>query len=263
MVAAISTTTEPPRAGLLAVALVLLTLASSALAASARPSLERDIRTQTLARTEHPAADLERDSRLRAIARDHSAAMYRQQTLGHVLEDGVGPSERVAREHRSLFALISENVAYQQHWPSGADLAERFVQSWMDSPGHRRNILAPYEIFEVGCHGDRTTMFCTQLFARATARSLGGIPFRQAPGSTLTVRVPGARLSVAPAGTRPEGTGVAIEDRGAQLGLPHAPGLYELHLWTLEPGQTSRYAIVGGPYLCVTRRRETVSDCGM
>ncbi|MFU8814590.1 MAG: CAP domain-containing protein [Pseudomonadales bacterium] len=253
--------------GSIVLLLILALTTTSALADSAMPSLERDIRSGTLHQAGRDAADLARDPRLRAIARNHSAAMYRQRTLGHVLDDGVGPGERVARQHRSLFALIAENVAFQQHWPRDADLAARFVQSWMDSPGHRENILAVYQTLEVGCHGDRNLMFCTQLFARSTVRSDGEVPFRQPPGRTVRVRLqqPGAaeRISLAPAGARPEDAGVGFDAGAARLPLPQTPGLHRLHVWIQESAEISRYAIIGGPYVCVTGRRDTVSDCGM
>jgi hypothetical protein len=252
--------------------LVVWTAAAAALAAAPSPALEREIRAQTLAEAGRDPAALLSDRRLRAVARDHSAAMYRQRTLAHVLDDGLDPRDRVAREHRSLFALIAENVAYQRNWPRDGALAGRFVRSWMDSPGHRRNILASYDLLEIGCHGDRSLMYCTQLFASSAQFTLHRIPFRQAPGAAVTVRlerpsVSGGRVSVSARGARPEDPGVQIEGMAARLTLPAAPGLFELHLWIPEgasgDGAGRRYRIVSGPYVCITRARETRPDCGM
>jgi hypothetical protein len=252
--------------------------ASPALAARPQPALEREIRALTLTEAGRKPAALERDDRLRTIARDHSAAMYEQRLLGHVLADGVGPGQRVAHQHRTLFALIAENVVFQQNGLNG-DLADRLVQRWMESPGHRRNILAPYEVLEIGCHGDRTIMFCTQLFASSVARLTTRIPFRHAPGDELTIRLAerpaeglaghrdragGAhRVSLAPAGETPSDSGVAMERGVARLTLPSSAGLYELHLWTPEADGSLRYEVVGGPFICVTRARDTEPDCGM
>jgi uncharacterized protein YkwD len=274
---------DPPqrRAGAIARVLLLAALcmtASAVLAAGTRPTLEQEIRALTLTAAQRDADALTSDTRLRAIARAHSAAMYEQRQLGHVLTDGIGPGERVARRHRSLFALIAENVAFQQNWPNGADLAGLFVTAWLNSPGHRRNIMAPYDMFEVGCHGDRTLMYCTQLFANAAQRITRDIPFRQPPGGTVALRLEGAadsgraatpegapagRVSVTAAGERPQDLGVPLERGAARLPLPAAPGLYELHLWTREGDNPPRYGIVGGPYVCVTRARTTEPDCGM
>jgi hypothetical protein len=262
------------------VLLACLTLAAaSALGAGSRPALEREIRSLTLTAAGKDAGTLTADTRLRAIARDHSANMYQQRQLGHVLADGTGPGERVARGHRSLFALIAENVAYQKNWPRDTELAERFVQSWLDSPGHRRNIMASYDALEIGCHGDRTLMYCTQLFASAASRTTNDIPFRLPPGGTVAVRLeppphslspagghtttPPRRVSITAAGERPQDLGVPLDGRAARLPLPTTPGLYELHLWTREGDNPPRYGIVGGPFVCVTRARTTVPDCGM
>jgi hypothetical protein len=254
------------------VSLVLLAgvyaTAAAALAAAPNPALEREIRTQTLAHAQRNPGALPSDNRLRAVARQHSAAMYRQQALAHVLADGLDPGDRVARHHRSLFALIAENVAYQQNWPRDGNLARRFVQSWMESPGHRRNILGSYDLLEIGCHGDRALMYCTQLFASSAQPTINRIPYRQAPGSTLTLRldgppIRGGRISLAPRDARPDGLGVPIEHAAARLTLPTTPGLFELHLWIPEGGAQRRYRIVGGPYVCITRARDTEPDCGM
>lgn len=247
---------------------------ATALAAGNRPALERDIRRETLAEAQRDPATLPTDVHLRAIAREHSAAMYRQGALGHVLADGLDPSDRVARQHRSLFALVAENVAFQQNWPDEDGLARRFVTSWMDSPGHRRNILARYDLLEIGCYGDRRLMYCTQLFASSAQHTADPIPFRQAPGAILTLglaRPPGgaaagaatSRVSLAPAGERPTDLGAALDGHHARLPLPDSPGLFELHLWIPERGAPTRYRIVGGPYVCVTRARHTEPDCGM
>jgi hypothetical protein len=252
---------------------LLLAAGESAFAAGSWPALEREIRSLTLAAGQKGA--LPADDRLRAVARAHSEDMFRQRTLAHELDDGIGPGQRVARRHRSLFALIAENVAFQRNWPRDGELAGRFVQSWLDSPGHRRNIMADYDAVEIGCHGDRTLMYCTQLFASSAHRLANAVSFRQPPGSTISVRLerrpdaprtavlPAGRISITAAGERPQDLGVPIDGASARLPLPSAPGLYELHLWIREGDRPARYGIVGGPYVCVTRARTTEPDCGM
>ena len=227
----------------------LLVLASLALAAEPAPDLEANVRTLSLAAAERSGETLERDPRLRELARQHSQAMYEQGVLGHELPGGDGPGERVAREHRTLFGLISENVAYQYNWPRDATLAERFLDGWMNSPGHRRNLLASYRVLEVGCHGDE-------------------VRFHQPPGATLVVRLadPQAdsrarRLSVSAAGGRPEEPGVPFVDGSARLPLPDRPGLYELQLWAEASPGSGRYAIVGGPFVCISAGKRDGPHC--
>ena len=93
---------------------------------------------------------LERDDDLRAVARGHSADMIDQDYVGHESPDGVTPGDRLDSAGCSAGG---ENVA--QSWigePVDVDgetivaedeqeLADHLVERWMDSPGHRENVL--------------------------------------------------------------------------------------------------------------------------
>ncbi len=229
-------------------------------AATHRPDVEARIRTLTLERAGPGPRSLVRDDVLRGIAGAYSETMYRQDTLGHEVGGG-GPAERLARRHRSLFGLISENVAVQKRWPPGFDLAAELVAGWMRSPGHRENILAPYERFEVGCFGDGRTVYCTQLFVRSSTELAEPVAFRQRPGAGLTVELAEVpdddrerRISLARAGAEAREPGIALRSGAARIPVPERSGLYQLELWTRETGSQHavRYRIVPGPYLCVT-----------
>lgn len=245
--------------------LVMLSVAGSAAAGSAAarapapaPQLEAEIRTLTLRRADRTASSLTRDARLTGIARSHSREMFARDTLAHEL-DGVGPAERVARQHRRLFGLVAENVAVHKHWPDGRNLAASLVEGWMTSPGHRANILAPYEVFEVGCYGNGTRMYCTQLFVRAAAWLEEPLAYEQPTGGAAALRLPGLtgapaashRVSIEPAGSAPDGPGTALEQGAARLALPASPGLYQLSLWTRQADDPRRYRIVSGPLTCL------------
>ncbi len=253
------------RRGLLAalagVALGALTGASfaGAPAAGDRPDVEARIRTLTLERAGARPQSLARDDVLRDIARGYSETMYRRDTLGHEVGGG-GPAERLARRHRTLFGLVSENVAVQKRWPPDFDLAAELVAGWMRSPGHRKNILAPFERFEVGCFGDGQTLYCTQLFVRSATELATPVAFSQQPGAMLTVELAEApdddrerRIGLAPAGAEaPEG--IPLRAGAARIAVPERSGLYQLELWTQQSGDRRgvRYRIVPGPYLCLT-----------
>jgi hypothetical protein len=255
--------------------MLLLALIGAARSHSAAPmpQLEADIRGLTLEQARKRPRELVRDDVLVDIARAHSAAMHRTDTLSHELQ-GLGPDDRLARRHRSLFGLVSENVAVQKHWPANTNLAKRLVTGWMESPGHRTNILAPYDTFEVGCYGDRSTLFCTQLFVRSSTRLAREVAFRQSAGIELTVQLAAPhdatamqRISFAPAGAAAADPGAVVDDGAARLPVPEQPGLHQLMLWT-QDADPSRYRIIGGPYVCVIARAtsmqhtpDTLSDC--
>jgi len=63
--------------------------------------------------------------------------MFKKNYFAHVSPDGIGPSE-LAEQEGYRFILVGENLARGNF---GSD--KKLVQAWMDSPGHRDNILKP------------------------------------------------------------------------------------------------------------------------
>lgn len=74
------------------------------------------------------------DARLTAAARSHARAMAEQNFFGHAGRDGSRLTARIKRQGYS-FRTAAENIA------AGQKSAGQVVQSWLDSSGHRRNIL--------------------------------------------------------------------------------------------------------------------------
>ncbi|CAL9411577.1 hypothetical protein SUDANB121_01680 [Nocardiopsis dassonvillei] len=73
------------------------------------------------------------DRRLTAAAQEHSEDMDRRDYMSHENPEGEGPGDR-ARRH-GYDAWGAENVA------KGQTSAAQVMDSWMNSPGHRANIL--------------------------------------------------------------------------------------------------------------------------
>lgn len=101
-------------------------------------------------------ASLRINDRLTRQAQAYSEDMIRRKFFGHVTPDGVRLRERsfqfgYARDGCSW--QIGENLA----WHSGVTTrtARGFVQSWMNSPSHRDNIVARYQ--EIGFGVERGT----------------------------------------------------------------------------------------------------------
>ncbi|MDE3720100.1 CAP domain-containing protein [Nocardiopsis sp. N85] len=73
------------------------------------------------------------DSRLTGAAQEHSEDMDRRNYMSHQNPDGEGPGERAARHGYDAWG--AENVA------KGQTSAAQVMDAWMNSEGHRANIL--------------------------------------------------------------------------------------------------------------------------
>ncbi len=128
------------------------------------PDLERRVHELTnKQREKNKAGVLRLDEELSRIARGHSADMARRRFFAHVNPDGKDATARGKRagyvcrkvDGTSFTEGLAENI-YQgslyssiritgtsqaYDWYSFDDLAEEPVKGWMNSPGHRRNIL--------------------------------------------------------------------------------------------------------------------------
>jgi len=79
---------------------------------------------------------LQWDDILGSAARAHCEDMVRNDFFSHTGSDGSTLGERITRAG-FVWSMVAENIAGGQRTP------EEVVRSWMDSPGHRSNILNP------------------------------------------------------------------------------------------------------------------------
>ena len=120
-------------------------------------------------RLNHGLSQLEFDSEISQIARGHSFDMAQRGYFAHETPEGLSPSDRAAENGYScqkmvgllIYSGIAENI-FQGHlfesyytingeitsyeWNSEEEIAKITVDGWMNSPGHRENILT--EIFD-------------------------------------------------------------------------------------------------------------------
>lgn len=98
------------------------------------------------------------DAQLRDAAQGHSDDMAARDFFDHTNPDGDGPGERVtASGYR--WSTYGENIAKGQGTP------EAVMTSWMNSPGHRANILnCAFEEIGVGVHEGDGGPYWTQNF---------------------------------------------------------------------------------------------------
>ncbi len=95
---------------------------------------------------------LTRDSRLTAAAEVHALDMATRGTLTHMGSNGYTVGTRVNIQGY-CYSVVSENIA------GGWKTVPLVVRGWMESPGHRANILSPQvKEYGVGRAGDYWVM---------------------------------------------------------------------------------------------------------
>jgi hypothetical protein len=93
-------------------------------------------------RAEEGLSHLRWNDILAGLAREHSIDMYTRNFFSHTCPDGLGPFNRM-RHGGYDSSQAAENLAMGQRTP------ESVMNSWMNSPGHRANILNP-NLTEIG-----------------------------------------------------------------------------------------------------------------
>ena len=92
---------------------------------------------------------LARDARLDGIARGHAEDMAERGYFMHDSPEGLDPTDRAAaagyacekRVGAVVWTGVGENIYMSGHAAYTVPVAAGAVDSWMDSPGHRQNIL--------------------------------------------------------------------------------------------------------------------------
>jgi hypothetical protein len=153
-------------------AAILLFLASQTSAAEFEISREEQaiLELTNAERQKEGAKPFKAERRLFIAARAHSENMARQQSLSHSL-DGKQPWDRVEKTGYS-FSQLGENVAFNQKTPKAV------LKSWMDSPGHRENILnKKYTEIGIGiAKAENGELYYTQVFAKPMAGNADTAP---------------------------------------------------------------------------------------
>jgi uncharacterized protein YkwD len=82
---------------------------------------------------------LQRLPQLDRVARAHSADMARRSYLSHDTPEGRNPVDRIRDLAPPGFRLAAENIGITDHPAPNREI----LRSWLASPEHRRNLLAP------------------------------------------------------------------------------------------------------------------------
>lgn len=126
--------------------------------------IEADIRQSiNQVRQKQGLKPLENNQRLAEVARNYSRYMASKNFFSHTGIDGSTPSQRVEAAG-ILYWVVGENLFRGTNIPQPVQIA---VKGWLESPGHRANILRPvYTETGVGVWRVKNTYYITQLFLR-------------------------------------------------------------------------------------------------
>jgi len=115
---------------------------------------------------------LKTDDRLSAIARAHSEDMARRRFFAHVNPGGEDPSARGRRAGYECRKIVGDRIRvglaenlYEASGTAREDIEHKSVAGWMNSPGHRANILEKnYTRTGIGVAVAGQDVYITQLF---------------------------------------------------------------------------------------------------
>ena len=129
-------------------------------------------------RTKNALAPLEFESNLRDTARSHSDDMIARGFFDHVNPDSLSSAQRIAIQNRRLIGTSGENIWKGMGCLSGSgcdpskpeSVAQKIVNDWMNSPGHRANILRKdFTHLGIGVSIRDGNILATQNFSRIVA----------------------------------------------------------------------------------------------
>ena len=124
-------------------------------------------------RAKNGSAPLNWDDRLSAVARAHSDDMTSRGYFSHDTPEGLGPSERITRSgyscRKGTHYGVAENITVELVSGNLESIANDAVGSWMNSSGHRTNLLGrQYDRTGIGASFGRwqgyRAVYLTQVF---------------------------------------------------------------------------------------------------
>lgn len=118
------------------------------------------------------------DENLAAVAKSHSKDMNNRGYFAHDTPEGLDPTQRASKAGHTcryqagntIYTGIAENIHMESSssitfWSSPESIARSAVSGWMNSPGHRENILTPhYRAEGIGISISTFSIYATQNF---------------------------------------------------------------------------------------------------
>ncbi|MBF2029839.1 MAG: CAP domain-containing protein [Oscillatoriales cyanobacterium C42_A2020_001] len=127
--------------------------------------MEAEVHQQiNIIRQQQGLTTLKQNPKLAQVARNYSRRMAEQNFFAHTSPQGDTMVQRV-RSAKIFYTLLGENLFTSTNIPQPAPVA---VQGWMESQGHRENILrAEFRETGIGVWQRANTYYFTQLFLRS------------------------------------------------------------------------------------------------
>ncbi|MFU8863619.1 MAG: CAP domain-containing protein [Rhodobacterales bacterium] len=120
------------------------------------------------ARAEAGLPELVSSEVLDRAAQGHAADMLDRDYYDHVTPEGETPFERYLAADGNPWAVSGENIATCEGCPTPPDVEQlrSFHEGWMQSPGHRENILSEgFDSFGFGIVGEGDEIYAVQTFS--------------------------------------------------------------------------------------------------
>lgn len=148
----------PPLPGRNAPAKIPLPNAQNSVTAQMEAAVHQGINT---VRQKNKLQPLKTNERLAQVARNYSRQMARDNFFSHTGSDGSTLSQRVSAGGIFYWA-VGENLFKSRNAPQPVPFA---IEGWMNSPGHRQNILHPvFTETGIGVWREGNAYYITQLF---------------------------------------------------------------------------------------------------
>lgn len=193
----------------------------------------------------HPPVSI--DAQLAAAAREFASYMAGSGRYGHDV-DGSTPARRAARQGYDP-CIVSENIAMQfvSTGFSTDELGSALLYGWMDSPGHRANMLDA-DVTAMGVaiayREESDTYYAVQLFGRPRTLQVD-FSIRNSTGATLEYRLDDEKLDL------PSGSTVTHERC-----RPPRITLGSVDSSSLQPARGDRYTVIRDERGAIRVRKE-------
>jgi uncharacterized protein YkwD len=169
-----------------------------------RPDLDR-AKEQIVAATnqfrkDEKLRDLKARAELAKAAQAFAEFMAKTDKYGHEADEKK-PAERVA-DAGYEYCIVSENIAYQFNSAglTTDELAKGFMESWKESPPHRKNLLDP-DIYDIGvglARSDKSgKYYAVQNFGRPKSKEIK-VQITNRTGDTVKYTLAGESFSLEP-----------------------------------------------------------------
>ena len=212
-------------------------------------------------RREAGLGPLEADPELLPAARAHALDMLERGYNDHVTPDGLEPGDRAALLHRRLAGRVGENLAGLEGLTAAqlegqiGPLAAEITDGWMESPGHRENILdTDYTHQAMAAAAKGEDVVVVQLFEARRALLAAPLPLHVGQGETLALEFeqgPGLAVPARYAYARPGQPAqelITLDLSSNEVAVE--PGTYVLK-FLFPSGQTGRFEVAAGPAIFV------------